>query len=79
MGQQAIKLLLSILEVPGFPEKSKWTSTTAEGMPGGINGGTRNVEAQPRRIQLPTNLVVRASCGSDFHISVSTSSDKDVT
>ena len=79
MGQQGIKLLLSILEAPGFPESSKWTSAIVEGMSGGINGGTRLVEAQPRRIQLPTSLVVRASCGADFHISVSTSSDKEVT
>src|SRR6266478_2092632 len=51
MGQQGIKLLLSILEAPGFPESSKWTSAIVEGMSGGINGGTRLVEAQPRRIQ----------------------------
>ena len=79
MGQQAIKLLLSILEAPGFPEKSNWTSPIMEGIPGGVNGETHLIEAHPRRIQLPTSLVVRASCGSDFHISVSTSSDKEVT
>ncbi len=78
MGQQGIKLLLSMLDAPGSPEHGKWTSATAEGIPGKTDQGARFAEVQPTRIQLPTNLVVRASCGADYSISISTSSDKDV-
>ncbi len=64
MGQQAINLLLSML---GTSSASASRSEAASG---------EHEKAAPVRIQLPTRLVVRASCGADYQISVSTSSDR---
>lgn len=69
MGQQGIKLLLSMLDTPEVAESSAWSSAAS--------GKTRPVDAQPIRIQLPTSLVVRMSCGADYHISISTPSGQD--
>jgi len=63
MGQRGIELLLSMLDTVENSTASRWTSVESE--------RTRPVAAQPMRIQLPTNLVERASCGADFQIPVS--------
>jgi LacI family transcriptional regulator len=63
MGQRGIELLLSMLDTVENSTASRWTSNASE--------RTHPVVAQPMRIQLPTNLVVRASCGADFQIPVS--------
>lgn len=68
MGQRGIELLLSMLDTPRAPASGKWTSSRVE--------GTDPTDTQPRRIQLPTQLIVRASCGADYQLSISTSSDK---
>ncbi len=70
MGQKGIELLLSMLDTPANPTSSKWTS--------GASDGKRPTDVQPTRIQLPTSLVVRASCGADYHIPVSTFSDQSI-
>src|SRR5215469_1616507 len=69
MGQRGIELLLSMLDTVENSTASRWTSHASE--------RTRPVDAQPTRIQLPTNLVVRASCGADFQISVSMTTGND--
>lgn len=69
MGQQGIKLLLSLLDSPGDTIHST-KSTSERGMHPG--------EDKPVRIQLATSLVVRASCGADFQIPVSTTKGNDV-
>jgi len=69
MGEQGLKLLLSMLDssrgngTPAFPVRGE--------------GGTHPNTAQPVRIQLPTSLIVRASCGADYQISIPTSSEND--
>ena len=69
MGEQGLKLLLSLLDsprgngTPAFPVRGE--------------GGTHPNAAQPVRIQLATSLVVRASCGADYQISIPTSSEND--
>ncbi len=82
MGQQGIKMLLSMLDAPGpgYSDHGSWASATSEGVLDvkDRGRGKRFIEVRPTRIQLPTSLVVRASCGVDSHISISTSSDKDV-
>ncbi len=70
MGQRGIELLLSMLDTVENSTASRWTSNASE--------RTRPVVAQPMRIQLPTNLVVRASCGADFQIPVSMTKGKEV-
>jgi len=69
MGEQGLKLLLSLLDSP------RGTGTTAYTNRG--DGGTHSNATQPVRIELATSLVVRASCGGDYHISISTSSEED--
>jgi LacI family transcriptional regulator, galactose operon repressor len=66
MGQKGIELLLSMLDNPDGRRNSFASEKT------------RPNDVQPRRIQLPTLLVVRASCGADYHISFSTSSDQSI-
>ncbi len=66
MGEQGLKLLLSLLDTPRDP-----LSSAAR-----IAAKARE-ETLPARILLQTNLVVRASCGADFQIPVSTA-DNDV-
>ena len=70
MGEQGLKLLLSLLDTP----RDNLSGTTR---------AVRKAEeaaagTQPTRILLPTNLVVRASCGADFQIPVSTTTGNDV-
>ena len=52
MGEQGLKLLLSLLGSPG--------------------------EDKPVRIQLTTSLIVRASCGADYRVSIPTTPGNDV-
>ena len=65
MGQQGIKLLLSMLAMPQITAQSQWAS---------IAGAEATSTQQPVHLQFPTTLVVRASCGVDYPITVSTSS-----
>jgi LacI family transcriptional regulator len=69
MGAQGLKLLLSLLDSPGDTIPST-KSTSERGMHPG--------EDKPVRILLATSLVVRASCGADFQIPVSTTKGNDV-
>ena len=67
MGVQGLKLLLCLLDTP----RDNLSSAAR------IAGKTRE-ETLPARILLQTNLVVRASCGADFQIPVSTTTGNDV-
>lgn len=69
MGQRGIELLLSLLDKPQQP--SAWAFRQ--------RGAGRNAHAEnaPARILLPTELIVRASCGADYHASPPTLSNKD--
>ena len=60
MGQRAIELLLSMLDIPGY-------------QPGGQATSLSLADAQPIRIHLPTTLIVRESCGA-YRSPISTSS-----
>lgn len=75
MGQQGIELLLSMLDTLRVPTRTKGGSTRSDGIARG-GDGEMPPETQPNRIQLPTTLVVRESCGSDYRSSISTSPDK---
>src|SRR5579859_948357 len=77
MGQHGIELLLSMLDTPRVPARSRWNSIGSEGTAREV-GGEMPLAAQPIRIQLPTTLVVRESCGADYRSSISTSSDKAI-
>jgi LacI family transcriptional regulator len=68
MGAQGLKLLLSLLDSPGGNIPST-KSPSGNGMHPG--------EDKPVRIQLTTNLIVRASCGADYRISIPTSPGND--
>ncbi len=80
MGQRGIKLLLSMLNTPRVPTHSdiamngfRSSFSFSSEFDGRENGST---DGSPIRIQLPTSLIVRASCGSPHHfsdLSVSTS------
>jgi LacI family transcriptional regulator len=72
MGQRGIELLLSMLDKAQEQDRGRWTS--AKGSSRGTGEKSHPAENQPIRIQLPTRLIVRASCGADFHISISSSS-----
>jgi LacI family transcriptional regulator len=69
MGAQGLKLLLSLLDSPGSNNHS--TKSTSE-------RGAHPGEDKPVRIQLTTGLVVRASCGADYRISIPTLPGNDV-
>jgi LacI family transcriptional regulator len=75
MGQHAIELLLSMLDTPGIPTSSQGGAPT---MTKEAVGGMSLTDAQPLRIQLPTTLIVRESCGAHHRSSISTSSDKTI-
>jgi len=69
MGQHGIKLLLSMLNTPRIPTRNDTMLNSfllsiagSSHVDGEENGG-------PVRIQLPTSLIVRASCGSPHHFS----------
>jgi LacI family transcriptional regulator len=74
MGQRGIELLLSLLDqsgaslagVGGWPPVRARSNAKREADAAG---------ASPVHIQLPTSLVVRASCGADYAISLPTKSD----
>ncbi len=68
MGQQGIKLLLSMIDSSHNPASGRETAAGLVGAPKGTVDQTRSV-----RIQLPTHLVVRASCGASSSISISSS------
>jgi len=70
MGQKGIELLLSMLDTSSNAADSRWTSAASD--------RKRRIDAQPMRVQLPTSLVVRASCGADYHISVSMTKGNEV-
>jgi LacI family transcriptional regulator len=78
MGQQGIKLLLSLLDTPGFTGNDGRTTASTERMPGDADKGAHSGDGQPIRIQLLTSLVVRESCGSSDHISIQTTSDQSI-
>lgn len=69
MGEQGLKLLLSLLDSPRENNTPAFTS--------GGDGETHAHTVQPVRIQLATSLVVRASCGADYLITIPTSSEND--
>lgn len=74
MGQRGIELLLSMLDSSGTPVGSK-------GLPGKLEGTAQESGGkipQPIRIQLPTTLIVRESCGANYPSSIPTSSDRTV-
>jgi LacI family transcriptional regulator len=73
MGQQGIKLLLSMVATPQINIHSQWTSSMA-GILSEVAGAEAISSQQPVHLQFPTTLVVRASCGVDHHVTVSTSS-----
>lgn len=67
MGEQGLRLLLSLLDSPPNNLSSLKRSARKTGE-----------EAPPARILLQTNLVVRASCGADFQVPVSMTTGNDV-
>jgi LacI family transcriptional regulator len=75
MGQYGIKLLLSMLDTPGFTGNDTWSAASNAKVTGDADNVKHPVDGQPIRIQLPTSLVVRESCGSGDHISIMTTSD----
>jgi LacI family transcriptional regulator len=68
MGQRGIELLLSMLDKPQPPSYSHWisrqtgASEAGKAREGGEQGATAS---QAVHIQLPTQLIVRASCGAN--------------
>ncbi|MBA2287819.1 MAG: LacI family DNA-binding transcriptional regulator [Ktedonobacteraceae bacterium] len=68
MGKQGIELLLSILtpDMPRIPLPARRSRNASQ--PGGAP--LAGDPTQPTRILLPTSLVVRASCGANYHISI---------
>jgi LacI family transcriptional regulator len=65
MGQRGIELLLSLVsadEEPAGPRHALWT----RGRPGETDG--QQTPSHPARIELPTSLIVRESCGASYHI-----------
>jgi len=67
MGRQGIELLLSMLDSPQVPTTGRSNHTGVQGM---------HMDTPPIRIQLPTSLIVRASCGANHHISISATAGK---
>jgi LacI family transcriptional regulator len=62
MGRRGIELLLSMLDTAGTPAH-KFEGATKT--PGG------EIDGRPVRIQLPTSLIVRESCGANYRSSIS--------
>lgn len=70
MGRRATELLLSMLDKPHFARKLPDSSAT---QPTGFSGvGNNNRYQEPIRIHIPSRLVIRESCGSPRHLSLST-------
>ena len=71
MGKCGMELLLSLLSTSQeqtFGIRQRLTAKTGEA----------TQPHQPTRIELPTSLVIRESCGANFHIAVTTSSGEDI-
>ena len=73
MGQRGIELLLSMLDTPETRPRGKGLSSKLEGTVQEAGGGISPIDAQPIRIQLPTSLVVRESCGANYQSSITSS------
>lgn len=69
MGQRGIELLLSMLE------SSANLIAPLEKTVAGRGKGTPSTDPQPVRIQFPTSLIVRESCGATYQSSIATTSD----
>jgi LacI family transcriptional regulator len=67
MGRQGIELLLSMLDSPMIHRGGRNKASLSTGT---------NFDASPIRVQLPTSLIVRASCGIDYRSSISAPADK---
>jgi LacI family transcriptional regulator len=78
MGQSGIELLLSMLSETHRSTHSDWSPIQFGRSSIGKDRETQPADPQPVRIQLPTSLVVRESCGANSHISVSTSAGDDL-
>ncbi len=78
MGQRGIQLLLSLLETSESPAHNKEHSAKLAGTAKEVDGQLSLTTTQPMRIQLPTSLIVRESCGANYHSSISTSSSKAI-
>src|SRR5215472_3235189 len=76
MGQRGIELLLSLLDTPQVPVRGGWTRGAAKGTAVGTGASITASESRPIRIQLPADLIVRASCGANYRISIPAFSDK---
>jgi LacI family transcriptional regulator len=71
MGEQGLKLLMSLLDTP---EKELPAPRKA----GSAKGNADSQQISPVRVQLPSSLVVRASCGSDYQVTFPEKSSHDV-
>jgi LacI family transcriptional regulator len=71
MGKCGMELLLSLLSTSQEQTSGVWQPVTAR-----IGEATQL--HQPTRIELPTSLVIRESCGANYHIAVTTSSGEDI-
>ena len=67
MGQRAIKLMLSLLEAPAQARGVGGWSTHS---PAPASGSATQSQDEPVRIQLPTSLVVRASCSASRRVTI---------
>ena len=76
MGQRGIELLLSMLDTSGTSARGKEHSSKSESTSQEVGGGIFLTDAQPIRIQLPTSLIVRESCGANYHNSIPTAPAK---
>jgi LacI family transcriptional regulator, galactose operon repressor len=64
MGRRGIELLLSMVSPS---EESAHDGQPYKRKPGKADAAARPVSPQPIRIELPTSLIVRASCGASNH------------
>ncbi|GAC1307217.1 MAG: LacI family DNA-binding transcriptional regulator [Ktedonobacteraceae bacterium] len=78
MGKSGMELLLSILSEQQNSTQANWPSNQIGKSSNGTDEETPLADVQPVRILLPTNLVVRDSCGANNHISISTSVGNDL-
>ncbi|MFL5694980.1 MAG: substrate-binding domain-containing protein, partial [Ktedonobacteraceae bacterium] len=78
MGQRGIDLLLSLVDTPRVPSWRKGISSPTQNPAQRGSEYTSSTPTQPMRISLQTNLIVRASCGADYHHSILPSSGKVV-
>jgi len=69
MGQHGIKLLLSMLNTPRIPTRNDTLLNSFLSSVSGSSEVDGKENGSPVRIQLPTSLIVRASCGSPHHFS----------